>query len=317
MARYLVTGGAGFIGSHLAQRLLREGHDLRILDNLSTGRIQNLESIRGGAAGRNLDWIEGDIRSPEVCRRACEGVDYVLHQAALASVPRSLENPTDTTAVNVTGLVNVLTAARAAGVKRVVCASSSSVYGDTPTLPKDEAMPPQPLSPYAASKLAGEHFVRVFATTMGLPGVSLRYFNVFGPRQDPQSQYAAVIPLFITALLRGERPQVFGDGMQSRDFTYIDNVVDANLAACHSGPGAGEAANVACGERFTLLALLDVLGEIIGTKVNPEFLPTRVGDVRHSQGSIEQARALFGFAPQVGFRDGLIRTVAQYRKPAP
>jgi UDP-glucose 4-epimerase len=224
-----------------------------------------------------------------------------------------VENPIDTTAVNVLGSVNVLTAARECGVRRVVSASSSSVYGDTPTLPKHEEMPLAPLSPYAASKLAGEQFSRVFAQTLGLETVSLRYFNVFGPRQDPASQYAAVIPLFITALLEGARPVIFGDGLQSRDFTYIDNVVEANLLAAGSDSASGEAVNVACGERYSLLELLDALGAIVGRKPNPEHRPARVGDVLHSQASIEKARRLFGFSPGVGFQEGLGRTVEHFR----
>jgi UDP-glucose 4-epimerase len=240
-------------------------------------------------------------------------VEFVFHQAALASVQRSVENPSDTTAVNVTGTVNILAAARERGVRRVVAASSSSVYGDTPTLPKHEEMPLAPLSPYAASKLAGEQFARVFAVTLGLETVSLRYFNVFGPRQDPGSQYAAVIPLFITALLEGKRPVVFGNGEQSRDFTYIDNVVEANLKAARSREGSGEAANVACGERYSLLALLDALGRIVGRKADPEFRPPRVGDVLHSQASIEKARRLFGFSPGIGFDEGLRHTVEHFR----
>jgi UDP-glucose 4-epimerase len=313
VGQHLVTGGAGFIGSHIAARLLRDGHSVRVLDNLSTGRRENLDVLRASAAGR-LDFIEGDIRDRETCLRACEGVEFVFHQAALASVQRSVENPGDTTAVNVTGTVNVFAAARERGARRVVAASSSSVYGDTPTLPKHEEMPPAPLSPYAASKLAGEQFARVFAVTLGLQTVSLRYFNVFGPRQDPNSQYAAVIPLFITALLEGRRPVVFGDGQQSRDFTYIDNVVEANLKAAERRDGSGEAVNIACGERYSLLELLDSLGRIVGRKADPEFRPPRVGDVLHSQASIEKARRLFRFSPGTGFEEGLRHTVDHFRR---
>ncbi len=313
---YLITGGAGFIGSHLAVRLLGDGHRVRVLDNLSTGRQQNIDTARAADPSGRFEWLEGDIRSIETCRRACEGVHYVLHQAALASVQRSIENPSDTTAVNVNGLVNVLSAAKEQGVRRVVCASSSSVYGDTPTLPKQEDMVPAPLSPYAVSKLSGEHFARVFAQTLKLPTVSLRYFNVFGPRQDPNSQYAAVIPLFVTSLLLGKRPRIFGDGMQSRDFTYIDNVVEANLAACTKGSGEGEAINVACGERYTLLTLLETIAEILGAPANPEFLPPRPGDVRHSQASIDRAARLLGFVPGIGFDEGLKRTVEYFRRAA-
>lgn len=313
MSRYLVTGGAGFIGSHIAVRLVGNGHDVRILDDLSTGRLENLEAVRRAAGSRPLDWIKGSIVSSETCRQACEGVDYVLHQAALASVPRSIEQPEETTAVNVVGTVTLLAAARKAGVKRVVLASSSSVYGDAAELPKHESMLPAPRSPYAASKLAGEQYARVFATTLGLPTVSLRYFNVFGPRQDPASQYAAVVPLFITALLQGRRPVVFGDGTQSRDFTFVDNVVDANLQACVTDNAEGEAINIACGERYTLLDLLDRIGRILGVRAAPEFQPPRPGDVRHSQAAIERARQWLRFEPKVTFEDGLLRTINCYR----
>ncbi len=313
MARYLVTGGAGFIGSHIAERLLRGAHDVRVLDNLSTGRSENLGVLSAIPGGR-FEFLEGDIRDRDTCRKACEGVEVVFHEAALASVQRSVENPGDTTAVNVVGTVNVLTAARERGVRRVVAASSSSVYGNSPTLPKHEEIPPVPLSPYAASKLAGEQFAWVFAATLGLETVSLRYFNVFGPRQDPCSQYAAVIPLFITALLDGNRPAVFGDGTQSRDFTYIDNVVDANVQAASFQGAFGEAINVACGERYSLLVLLDTLGKIVGHGSVPEFRPARIGDVLHSQASIKKAERLFGFSPQIGFEEGLRRTVEHFRR---
>jgi len=316
MSSYLVTGGAGFIGSHIAVRLLRDGHRVRVLDNLSTGRMENLDVIRAADPGGHFDWVEGDIRSMETCLEACDGVEYILHEAALASVQRSVENPADTASVNVGGLVNLLSAARRRNIRRVVCASSSSVYGDTPTLPKHEGMTPAPLSPYAVSKLAGEYFARVFATTLGLRTVSLRYFNVFGPRQDPKSQYAAVIPLFATSLLGGRRPQIFGDGEQSRDFTFIDNVVEANIAACTSGEGDGQAINIACGERYTLLTLLEVMSRLLGVRGEPEFLPPRPGDVRHSQASIERASRELGFSPRVGFEEGLKRTVEHFRSAA-
>lgn len=312
MARYLVTGGAGFIGSHIAARLLQDGQQVRVLDNLSTGRRLNLDFL-SAIPGNRFEYVEGDIRDVEACRRSCQGVDVVFHQAALASVQRSVENPSDTTAVNVTGTVNVFAAARECGVRRVVAASSSSVYGDSETLPKHEDMPLAPRSPYAASKAAGEQFARVFALTLGLETVSLRYFNVFGPRQDPGSQYAAVIPLFITALLEKRRPVIFGDGHQSRDFTYVDNVVDANLAAARGPGGSGEAVNIACGERYSLLDLLKALGNIVGTTADPELRPPRVGDVLHSQASIEKAERLFGFRPARGFQEGLGRTVEYFR----
>ena len=312
MALHLVTGGAGFIGSHISARLLRDGHRVRVLDNLSTGRRENLQ-VLAATGGDRFENLQGDIRDRDVCRHACEGVEFVFHQAALASVQRSVENPSDTTAVNVVGTVNIFAAARERKVRRVVCASSSSVYGDTPTLPKHEEMPLAPLSPYAASKLAGEQFARVFAMTLGLETVSLRYFNVFGPRQDPSSQYAAVIPLFIEALLAGRRPIIFGDGRQSRDFTYIDNVVEANLQAASCREGSGEAVNVACGERYSLLELLDAIGAILNRKPDPEFRPPRVGDVLHSQAAVEKARRLFAFNPGVGFQEGLRRTVEHFR----
>ena len=314
MTSYLVTGGAGFIGSHIAIRLLREGHRVRVLDNLATGRKENLDAVRAASpAGGRFEFLEGDIRSLETCRSACEGMEFVLHQAALASVQRSIENPADTTAVNVLGLVNVLTAAKERGVRRAVCASSSSVYGDTPTLPKHEDMVPAPLSPYAASKLAGEHFARVFAVTIGLETVSLRYFNVFGPRQDPKSQYAAVVPLFVTSLMGSGHPTVFGDGEQSRDFTYIENVVEANLAACTAGKGTGQAINIACGERYTLNDLLKTLSRLMGVRAEPRFLPPRPGDVHHSQASIQLAAQELGFHPRVTFEEGLTRTVEHFR----
>ncbi|HSQ60211.1 MAG TPA: SDR family oxidoreductase [Acidobacteriota bacterium] len=315
MARYLVTGAAGFIGSHIAERLLRDGHEVRALDNLATGKRENIETVRAAGPER-FTWFEADIRDLEACRAACDGVEFVLHEAALGSVPRSVEHPGESTSVNVHGTVNVFQAAREKGVRRVVWASSSSVYGDTPTLPKHEGMPLSPLSPYAASKLAGEEYARVFARGMGLPTVSLRYFNVFGPRQDPNSQYAAVIPRFITALVRGERPTVYGDGGQSRDFTYVDNVVDANLAACTRGEGAGEAMNIACGSRYTLLDLLATIGKQLGVTPNPEFLPPRAGDVRHSQASIDLAVRALGFRPRIGFEEGLATTVEFFRRVA-
>jgi UDP-glucose 4-epimerase len=312
VALHLVTGGAGFIGSHIAERLLRDGHRVRVLDNLSTGRRENLDVLRS-AGGASFEWMEGDIRDREACLRACAGAEVVYHQAALASVQRSIENPGDTTGVNVGGTVNVLAAARESGARRVVSASSSSVYGNSPTLPKHEEMPAAPLSPYAASKLAGEQFARVWSESLGLETVSLRYFNVFGPRQDPGSQYAAVIPLFITALRDGRRPDVFGTGEQSRDFTYVENVVEANLLAGSAPDPRGAAVNIACEDRISLLQLLDGIGRILAVKPQPVFHPPRVGDVLHSQASIDRARRLLGFSPRVGFDEGLRRTVDHFR----
>jgi len=313
MARYLVTGGAGFIGSHIAERLVRDGHFVRVLDNLSTGRKSNLDAVRAAAPNGGFEWMEGDIRSIEVCRSACEGVEFVIHEAALPSVQRSIENPSETNEVNVSGFVTLLTAALEHRVERVVAASSSSVYGDTPTLPKVEEMVPTPLSPYAASKLAAEHYARVFSKTMGLSTVSLRYFNVFGPRQDPLSQYAAVIPAFIEALSDGRRPMVYGTGEQSRDFTYVENVVLANLRACTHGEGVGEALNIAGGTQRSLLDLLDALGRALDTKPNPQFLPRRPGDVMHSYADIRAAKKCIGYSPVVGLEEGLARTVAHHR----
>lgn len=294
-------------------RLLTDGDNVRILDNLSTGRRENLDAVRAADTSGRFEWMEGDVRSLDTCRRACAGVEYVLHQAALASVQRSMENPVDSTQVNVSGTVNILTASREQGVRRVVCASSSSVYGDTPTLPKHEEMAPRPLSPYAASKLAGEQFARVFAGSMGVPSISLRYFNVFGPRQDEKSDYAAVIPLFITSLLHGRRPRIFGDGRQTRDFTYVDDVVEANLLACSQGEGRGEAVNIARGERVSLLELLRLLSQWTGAASDPEFLPPRPGDVLDSQASVEMARRLLDFRAKTSFDEGLRHTVEYFR----
>lgn len=314
MERYVVTGGAGFIGSHIAERLLREGHEVAVLDDLSTGRSENLDALRALRLPGRLDWIQGDIRSKDDCRRACKGASVVFHQAALASVQRSIESPAETTDVNLVGTVTVFATAKEQGVRRAVSASSSSVYGNSPTLPKHEGMPTLPLSPYAASKLGVEQFARVWSETLGLETVCLRYFNVFGPRQDPNSQYSAVIPLFISALLAGKRPTIYGTGEQSRDFTYIDNVVDANLKAAHCPNPAGAAVNIACGDRFSLLELLEALGAALGVKPNPDFQPPRVGDVLHSQASIEEAKRILGFRPAVGFEEGLRKTVEYFRR---
>ena len=314
MNRYLVTGGAGFIGSHIAERLLQDGHHVRVLDNLATGRKSNLETLSAVGAGGRFEWIQGDIRSLETCRQGCDGVDFVIHQAALPSVQRSIEDPIETNEVNVGGFVALLKAAHETGVSRLVAASSSSVYGDTPTLPKSEDMPPAPLSPYATSKISAEWYARVFARTFGLSTVSLRYFNVFGPRQDPNSAYAAVIPAFIDAVLSGRNPTIYGTGEQSRDFTYVENVVRANLDACTRGDGGGEAINIASGAQCTLLELLAMVGRATDTQPTPEFLPRRPGDVMHSLASIEAARRLIGYEPAVGLEEGLDRTVEHFKR---
>jgi UDP-glucose 4-epimerase len=303
----LVTGGAGFIGSHLAEALLREGHEVRVLDNFATGRRDNLATLTG-----DLELMEGDIRSYERVHNAVSGCDLVFHQAALPSVPRSVQDPLTSTAVNVEGTLNVLLAARDADVRRVVCASSSSVYGQNPELPKHEALQTLPISPYAVAKLAGEGFCRSFHEVYGLQTVALRYFNVFGPRQDPNSQYSAVIPKFITMLQAGEAPHVHGDGEQSRDFTYIDNVVHANLVAAEHGPGDGSAFNVALGEKFSLNELLRMLREELGSDVEPTYGEARPGDVKHSLADIARARETLRYEPKVSFRDGLRRTIAAF-----
>jgi UDP-glucose 4-epimerase len=279
-----------------------------VLDDFSSGKEANLESFRG-----ELESIRGDIRDAVLVNRAMKDVEIVFHEAALGSVPRSVADPLTTHEVNITGTLNVLLAARDASVKRVVYASSSSVYGETPELPKHEGMIPQPLSPYALSKLAGEHYAKVFKHVYGFEVVSLRYFNIFGPRQDPESQYAAVIPRFITALLNGTSPIVYGDGLQSRDFTYVENVVNANLLAAEAEGVAGQAFNVACGGRYTLLDLLAKLKETIGSDIEPIHEAARAGDVRDSQASIEAAEKALGYHVSVDFDEGLRRTVEWYK----
>jgi UDP-glucose 4-epimerase len=300
--RVLVTGGGGFIGSHLAERLLERGDDVRILDSFATGRRENLAHLP------DVELVEGDVQSFERAHHAVRGCDAVLHQAALPSVPRSIQDPLTTNAVNVTGTLNVLLAARDAGVRRVVYASSSSVYGSNEQLPKREDQQVAPISPYAVSKLAGEGFCRSFTTIYGLECVSLRYFNVFGPRQDPNSQYSAVIPKFIAAALAGRRPTVFGDGEQSRDFTYIDNVIEANLLALDSSAGAGEVFNAACGERVSLNGVLQMLSELSGVDLEPDYRPGRAGEVRDSQADVSRIRETFGYDGAITFAEGLKRT---------
>ncbi len=309
MATFLVTGVAGFIGSNLAEALLARGHRVRGLDNFLTGKPENLEGLDG------LEFLEGDVRDPGACREACEGVDYVLHEAALGSVPRSIEDPALSNECNVTGTLNLLVAARDAGVKRFVFAASSSAYGDTPTLPKVEDMRPQPLSPYALTKLAGEEYCRLFFELYGLETVSLRYFNVFGKRQDPFSTYAAVIPKFVSALLRGEPPEIYGDGEQTRDFTYIADVVQANLRACEAPREAcGQVYNVAYGERISLNALYREIAGLLGVDLEPRYGPPRPGDVKHSLADIGKARRLLGYEPAYDVRRGLAEAIAWYRE---
>jgi UDP-glucose 4-epimerase len=308
MGIYLVTGGAGFIGSHLAHALAERGAKVRVLDNLSTGHRENVARLSG-----RVEFIEGDLVSRKDVERAIDGADVVFHQAALASVPRSVESPLDTNAACVTGTVNLLDVARQAGVRRVVFGGSSSAYGNDPTPAKHERLLPDPLSPYAAAKLAGEFYCQAFTATYGLETVTIRYFNVFGPRQDPNSQYAAVIPKFITQMLAGRRPTIFGDGMQSRDFTYIDNIVHGNLLAAEAPAAVGRTINVACGESYNLVQLVEGINRVLGTRLEPIFEPARAGDVRDSLADITLARELLGYEPTIDFDDGLRRTVEYYR----
>jgi nucleoside-diphosphate-sugar epimerase len=301
----LVTGGAGFIGSHIASALAASGARLRIIDDLSTGYRENLEEIKA-----DFDFVQGSLADENTLRRALEDVELVFHEAAIPSVPRSVENPRQTHVASVESTFNLLLASREKKVRRIVYAASSSAYGDQPTLPKVESMLPEPLSPYAVAKLVGEHYCQVFTRVYGLETVSLRYFNVFGPRQDPSSQYSGVISRFISALLSGERPVIYGDGEQSRDFTYIDNVVDANLKASESTSAVGQVINIANGERISLNHLLDELKQLTGkTDVVADYQEPRAGDVKHSLADISRARDLLGFEPKVDLRSGLRQTI--------
>lgn len=304
---YLVTGGAGFIGSNLVEALLERGERVRVLDNFSTGKRENLHPFRD-----DVDLFEGDIRSYHLVRRAMDGIEVVLHQAALPSVPRSIADPLTTNEVNVEGTLNVLEAAREAGVGRVVFASSSSVYGNSLELPKHEGMTPAPLSPYAVSKLAGETYCSVFSRIYGIEAVALRYFNVFGPRQDPSSQYSAVIPKFVTAIARGERPRIFGDGEQSRDFTYVANVVHANILAATVPIQGSVVVNCACGSRATLNDLVEHINAELGTTVEPVYAEPRLGEVKHSLASVARAHETIGYEPSWSFEEGLRETIASY-----
>jgi UDP-glucose 4-epimerase len=311
---FLVTGGAGFIGSHLVERLLRQGQRVRVLDNFSAGTRENLAFAAGDP---RLEVIEGDITDLTTILRAARGVEVIFHQAAMRSVPRSVDDPLGANANNVTGTLHVLMAAREAGVRRVVYASSSSVYGDRPELPKREEQLPAPISPYAVSKLAGEHYSTVWNRLYRVETVSLRYFNVFGPRQDPTSQYAAVIPRFILWALRGEPLEVHGDGLQSRDFTYVDNVVEANLLVAQAPGVAGEMFNVGCGGRVTLLEIIHLLEGILGRRLGRVHTDRRAGDVPHTQADIGKVKRFLGYAPLVEFEEGLRRTVEFFRGGSP
>ena len=307
MAHYLVTGGAGFIGSHLSEEIARRGHRVRVADSLITGKRSNLAHVPG------VELIEGDLADFEFAKRVADGCDYVLHQAALPSVPRSVTDPITANRANVDGTLNILVAARDAGVKRLVFASSSSAYGDTPTLPKHEGMPVDPMSPYALQKVVGEQYLRMFTRLYGLETVSIRYFNVFGPRQDPTSPYSGVISVFATALIENRAPKIYGDGEQTRDFTYVANVVDGVLRASEAPKANGEIINVATGGRISLNQLFYAMRDVVGGTLEPIYGESRQGDVRDSQADIQKAKALLGYEPTVPFEEGLARTIAWYR----
>jgi UDP-glucose 4-epimerase len=308
MERFLVTGGAGFIGSNICRKLVSQGCFVRVIDNLLTGKKSNLTGIID-----KIEFIEADMGDEKIAHSAMKDIDFCLHQGALPSVPRSVDDPAATHKHCADATFTLLLAARDAGIKRFVYASSSSAYGDTPTLPKVETMRPEPLSPYAAAKLVGEYYAKVFYKVFGLETISLRYFNVFGPHQDPTSQYAAAIPAFVTAILKDEPPTVFGDGEQSRDFTYIDNVVEANLLAARVKHAAGEVVNVACGRAVTVNETIDVINELLGKKIKPVYDPPRPGDVKHSLADITLAKKTIGFEPTVPFKQGLELAIDWYR----
>ena len=305
--RFLVTGGAGFIGSNIVIRLVEKGYAVRVLDNFATGSRTNLEQVVD-----DIELIEGDIRDFWTVVKATKGVDYILHQAALPSVPRSIDNPLTTTEVNINGTLNILEAARFNEVQRIVYASSSSVYGDTPEMLKSEEMKPMPKSPYAITKLAGEEYCISFYQLYGLQTVALRYFNVFGPKQNPFSQYSAVIPKFISLLKGGRRPTIWGDGTTSRDFTYIENVVNANILAYEKKEAAGKVINIACQAGFTLNEMVEKLNSILGTNIAPTYGPEKIGDVKHSLADISRARKILGYEPIIDFQEGLKKTIEWY-----
>ena len=307
MAMYLVTGGAGFIGSHLVEELVRRGERVRVVDNLSTGKRQNIAHLS------SVEFVEGDLADLDVAQRAVNGIEYVLHQAAIPSVPRSVEDPITSNRANIEATLNILVAARDAGVRRLVYAGSSSAYGDTPTLPKVETMATAPLSPYALQKLVGEQYCQMFTRLYGLETVTIRYFNVFGPRQDPSSPYSGVISLFISALCDGRQPTIYGDGEHTRDFTYVANVVDGVLRACTAADASGEVINVATGGRISLNTLFSTIRQLVDASVDPIYSAPRPGDVKDSQADISKARRVLGYKPSVSFEEGLARTVAWYR----
>ena len=308
MDTYLVTGGAGFIGSHIVDALVKNGEKVRVIDNLSTGNAANLEHLIN-----DIEFIEGDIRDTNLLDKAMKGVDFCFHEAALPSVARSVEDPITVNQVNIDGTLNLLFAAKKNKVKRFIYAGSSSAYGDSPSLPKKEDMKPHPLSPYAVSKLTGEYYCGVFYSVYGLETLCLRYFNVFGPRQDPNSQYAAVIPKFITCFLRNTSPQIYGDGTQSRDFTYIDNVVYANMLAAKAKSTSGQVLNIACGRRTSLNDLVELLKNLLSSKVSPDYAEPRSGDIKHSLADISEVRHILGYSPKTSFEQGIKKTIEWHK----
>ncbi len=311
MAIYLITGGAGFIGSNIVKKLLELGESVRVIDNFSTGKKENIKEF---IENSNFKLTEGDLTNLDVCREAVKGVDFILHQAAIPSVPRSISNPLVSNNANIVGTLNLLVAARDQGIKKLVYASSSSIYGDSSILPKKEDLPINPISPYSLTKYAGEKYCQIFYKIYNLPTICLRYFNVFGPNQDPQSQYSAVIPKFITILSNKEKPIIYGDGTQSRDFTFVGNVVEANLLAVHSDKGLGEVFNIACGEQTSLNQLAQLIGEITGSDVNPKYTERPPGDILHSRADISKARENFNYYPKIKLKEGLVKTVDWLKK---
>ncbi|MBN2458140.1 SDR family oxidoreductase [Candidatus Woesearchaeota archaeon] len=307
MSSFLVTGGAGFIGSNICEELIRRGHKVRVIDDLSTGNIDNIKGILS-----KIEFINDSICNADAIKKACCGMDFVLHQAAIPSVPRSVKDPLTSNHVNIDGTLNVLLAARDSGVRKVVFAASSSAYGESESLPKKEEMKPMPLSPYAISKLAGEHYCKVFCDLYGIETVSLRYFNVFGPKQDPASEYAAVVPKFISSILAGRQPLIYGDGLQTRDFTFIKNVVEANIL-CTERKLHGEVLNIATGSRITLIRLVEMLNSIIGSDIEPELGDEREGDIRHSLADISLAEKVIGYRPKICVEEGLKETVRWFK----
>jgi UDP-glucose 4-epimerase len=309
MTRFVVTGGAGFIGSHIVEGLLENDHEVVIIDDLSTGRQENVEIFKS-----RVDFQQIDLRNLEDVRKAVDGAEYIFHQAALPSVPRSIENPLESHHVNVTGTINLLIAAKDAGVKRLVYAASSSAYGDAEVDKKHEQLKPAPLSPYGAAKLSSEYYCQAFYHSYGLETVCLRYFNVFGPRQNPYSAYTGVLAIFIPLMLKGEQPTIFGDGLASRDFTFVKNNVDANLLALTAENAPGEVINIACGHQYTILDIVDAINEILGTDIKPKFADARAGDIKHSLAAIDKAKDILQYEPKISFKEGLKITIDWYRE---